>query len=500
MLYFEWTLISKRANVTGKRFLGRTVGVDSAVVIITVPETWVFNFAISPEFAAKEDKLIERLSDGPARVSYSWVATNLEALTMAEFSPPVHRMISCVYFSLSFDVGWPDPELQKVSWAKIAKLYYTEMKEFMKETSSINRVVDSLETLVSSDREAAEAAFDWVRGNFIPQYPDISLSKGLSEAIERGRGTRAEGAAILYAILQKLAIPCAPYLAASHNVGDPIPDLPGLFWFDRVLVACFLDGDTIWTDPSYPAIELGILPFEDQNVPVLRLDEASGEFASTPDIDYHDNAKAIHLKLDIDSSGALYGEATEIYSGALIAEISSFMFSLEEEQRKAPWEKKLAKSFPGVKLLRFISLPPVSASDDYRVGYTFTAGPIIRPFARRAYIPMDLLGRWEDLPELPPGNRQFPIELRRPRFEFERITLNISPALEVEYIPRNFSMNSYIGEIYSVARKDGNTMTITRGFGLKRSKLPISAYKSLRRFFDAARTEADKQIIIRRVD
>ncbi len=500
MLHFEWTLISKKANISGKRFLGRTVGVDSAIIIITVPETWVFNFAISPELAVREARLRERLVDGPARVSYSWAATNLGPLNIEEFSPPVHRMIYCVYFSLSLDVGWPDPELQKVSWAKIAKLYYTELQDFIKESSSIDRIVDSLDALVSDDREAAEAAFDWVRGNFIPQYPGISFSKRLDEVIERGRGTRAEGAAILYAILQKLVIPCAPYLAASHDTGDPMPDLPGLFWFDRVLVACFLDGDTIWTDPSYPAIELGILPFEDQNIPVLRLDEATAEFASTPDIDYHDNGKAIHLKLDIDSSGALYGEATEIYSGALIAEISSYMFSLEEEQRKMPWERKLAKSFPGVKLLRFVSIPPVAEGEAYRVGYTFTTGPIIRPFARRAYIPMDLLGRWEDLPALPPGSRQFPIELRRPRFEFERITLNISPALEVEYIPKNFSMNSYIGEIYSVARKDENTITITRGFGLKRSKLPLSAYKSLRRFFNAARTEADKQIILRRID
>lgn len=499
-LHFEWILISKKVNIAGKRFLGRTVAVDSAVIIITVPETWIFNFAVSPAFSAREEKLTERMDDGPARVSYFWIAANLGALRMEEFSPPVHRMINCVYFSLSLDAGWPDPELHKVSWAKVAKLYYSEIEDFIKESSSIDRVVDSLGVLVFNDREAAEAAFDWARGNFIPQYPDLSLSKRLDEVIERGRGTRAEEAAILYAILQKLAVPCAPYLAASHDAGDPMPELPGLFWFDRVLVACFLDGDTIWTDPSYPAVELGILPFEDQNVPVLRLDEATGEFASTPDIDYHDNAKAIHLRLDIDSSGALYGEATEIYSGALIAEISSYIFSLEEEQRKEPWERKLAKSFPGVKLIRFVSIPPVSAGEAYRVGYTFTTGPIIRPFARRAYIPMDLLGRWEDLPGLPSGNRQFPIELRRPRFEFERITLNISPALEVEYIPRNFSMNSHIGEIYSVARKDGNTMTITRGFGLKRSKLPVSAYKSLRRFFNAARAEADKQIILRRID
>jgi hypothetical protein len=142
MLHFEWTLASKRANIAGKRFLGRTVGVDSSVVIITVPETWVFNFAISPEFAATEERLVERSADGPAKVNYFWVATDLGALKTEEFSPPVQRLIPCVYFSLSFDIGWDDPELQKVSWAKIAKLYYDEMRDFLKESSSIDRTVD----------------------------------------------------------------------------------------------------------------------------------------------------------------------------------------------------------------------------------------------------------------------------------------------------------------------------------------------------------------------
>jgi hypothetical protein len=499
-LHLEWILVSKKASLSGQRFLGRTINVDSSLVLITVPETWLFNFAISPTFEVKEEKIVQSLARGPPGVSHIWTATDIPALRMEEFSPPVHRLIPSVYYSLSLDVGWDDPESQSLNWARIAGLYNEELEDFIKKSSSIDFVIDSLRYAEDREGGMAEAAFDWVRENFISLYPDISLTRDLDEALERRRGSQAEGAAILYAILRGLDIDCAPYLAASRDSGEPIPELPALFWFDRLLVSCFRESDTIWADPLYPVIHLGTLPFEDQKVPVLRLDEASGKLGSTPDVDYHDNGKAIHLNLALNEDGSLRGEATEIYSGAMIPEISSYIISLEEDQRKEPWERKLARSFPAVEIERFVAVPPGSPGETYRVGYTFTTGPIMRPFVRRSYIPMDLLGRWEDLPDLPDEERRFPIELRQPRFELERITLNIIGPFEVEFIPKNFSLNSYIGEIYSVARQDGQILTITRGFGLKKSELPASSYQSLRRFFDAASTEADKQIIIRRTD
>jgi hypothetical protein len=113
---------------------------------------------------------------------------------------------------------------------------------------------------------------------------------------------------------------------------------------------------------------------------------------------------------------------------------------------------------------------------------------------------MDLLGRWEDLPDLPDEERKFPIYFRRPRFEFERITFEIPSQFDVEYLPSNYSLNSQIGEIYSVARESKKTVTVTRGFGLKRPEYPASAYKSVMKFFNTARGEAEKQIILKRVE
>ena len=468
ILHFEWLLKSKQGNTFGRRYFGRTIAVDSSTVIITAPETWIFNFTISPEYPNHQGKTIRKVSEGPAMVNYAWTVSGLNDLRIEEFSPPINRIIPTLYFSFSFDIAWPDAQSRTVSWSRVAEIYFSQLESFLKRSSSLDPVVDSLVKLTSDQKKAAGNAFDWVRGNFRSLNSDITLLSNLDETLERGRGTQAEGTAILYGLLRKMNIPCSPYLAATREIGGPLTDLPALFWFDRMLVACQIGTEIIWADPYYPISELGILPFEDQNIAALRLDQRSDLFEFTPDIDYHQNGKAIHLRLDIDSTGALNGEATEIYTGAMIPEISSYVFSLDEGRREVPWEKKLAKSFPGVKLKKFVAIPPDSSDEAYRIGYTFTTGPIVRPFVTRAYIPMDLLGRWEDLPDLQAEDRELPIEMLKPRFEFERITLIISAPFEVEFTPKSYSLNSFIGEIYSVARKSGNVVTITRGFGMKR--------------------------------
>jgi hypothetical protein len=499
-LHLEWELSSKEANIAGKRFLGRTVPVERAIVALTVPESWHFNFALSGGIDTRQRETIRPSVDNLPSATYSWIVYDLPGLSHEEFAPPIERMIPCLYFSLSYDANEIGPDSNLVNWKYIAHLYYQQIKSFTKASSSLNSIADSIDDHAANAYEKADRAYKWVGAHFKPFDSEITLSGNVNEALTRGRGNQAEAAAILIALLDRLKIPNAAYLVASKDAGDPLVQLPALFWFDRLLIAAYPGNDTVWIDPYYQLAQMGILPFEDQGVTALSLSGAGGDFATVPMPDYRENGKAIHLKLAFDSTGSMRGQATEIYSGALIPEVSTFLSGLDEAESRAPWEKTLAKSFPGAKIERFEIYPPDSAGHDYKVGYSFTTGPTVRPFANRAYIPLDLLGRWSDFPLLPAAARQFPIELRRPRFEMERITLDISPPFEVESLPGSFSDNNDIGEIYSVARGEKGTVTITRGFALKRSTLALSEYGSLRKFLNRARTEADKHIVLKRVD
>jgi hypothetical protein len=495
-LHLEWLLNSKEANIAGKRFLGRTVPVEKAIVLLTVPETWHFNFALTG--TARQIEIIRPSSDGPLSATYSWTVSDLPGLSKIEYAPPIERMIPCLYFSISHDAGVSGPDSNLVDWRYLAGLYAQQIKSFTKSNSSLNSVADSISDHGSNLREMANMAYIWVGRHFRPIESEIALSGSVNDALQLGRGTQAEAGAILLALFEKLKIPSTPYLVGSRNVGDPLPQLPALFWFDRMLIAAHSGNDTIWIDPYYQLAQMDILPFEDEGARGLDVSVSGGEFVNLPVPDYHDNGKAIHLRLDFDSTGSIHGYATEVYSGALIPEISTFLKDLDEQNRQSTWEKRLAKSFPGAKIESFDLYPPDSSGQAFKIGYTFTTGPIVRPFADRAYIPMDLLGRWADLPDLPSKARQIPIELGRPRFELERISLNISPPFEVETLPPSYSDNNDIGEVYSVARGEKNSVTITRGIGFKRATLPIFDYGALRKFLNRARSEAGQYVVLRR--
>jgi hypothetical protein len=499
-LHFEWEIKSFKTSLSGKRFIGRTVPVDSAKVVLTVPENWIFNFTVSPDIPVLRNT--ERIDEvkGTRGMNYSWAANDIEGLTDEEFAPPYDRIIPCLYFTIYEDLSWDDQDRRVVDWKFISSLYNEKLKKYVRSTSSISAIMDSIAAGNQDQRAMATSAFEWVKRNFRSETSDISLSESFNIYVERGRGSQADEAVLFYAALGRLGIPRGIYLASTRNVGDPLPDFPALSWFDRLLVTCYIGNDTLWADPFHRMSDLGVLPFEDQGVSILRIDTPGELLESTPEIDYHENGKAIHLTLYIDSTGALQGEATEIYSGAFIPEISSYITSINENQRKTPWETRLAKSFPGAIVDQFKVIPPDSTGDEYRIGYSFTTNPLLRPFASRVFISMDILGRWEDLPDLPQLERRFPILLKRPRFEFERISFILSPKFKVESLPKNYSLNSHIGEIYSVAREGDNSITITRGFGLKTPVLPATTYNSLIRFINAAKAEAGKQIILKRTD
>jgi hypothetical protein len=496
-LHLDWLLSSKEINIAGKRFLGRTVPVEKAIVLLTVPETWHFNFALTG--IARQVETIRPSSDGPPSATYSWTINSLPGLSREEYAPPVERTIPCLYFSISHDAGSSGADSILVDWEYLAGLYVQQIKAFLKSSSALNSVADSIRDFGASPRETANMAYIWLGRHFKPIESEITLSGSVNDAMQRGRGTQAEAGAILLALFEKLKIPARPYLVASRNVGDPLPQLPALFWFDRMIIAAHPENDTIWIDPFYQSAQMDILPFEDEGTRGLDVSAAGGEFVNLPMPDYRDNGKAIHLRLDFDSTGSIHGYATEIYSGAMIPEISTILKELDEKNRQSAWEKKLAKSFPGAQIESFNIYPPDSSGQAFKIGYTFSTGPIVRPFADRAYIPMDLLGRWTDLPDLPAKARQIPIELGRPRFELERISLNISPPFEVEFLPSSYSDNNDIGEIYSVARGEKYSVTITRGLGFKQATLPIFDYGSLRKFINRARGEAGQYVVLKRI-
>lgn len=496
VLVLEWKLRSAEPVFSGRRFLGRTYPVLLNRTVISAPAEWVFRFLIQPPSLYTQERSRGYLRGGELWVNYIWEARSLPAIEFEPDSPPQSELISCLHFAFSHDRRWKDIERERISWELIARIYGRHIE-------SVGEPGDLIKSRVEDELKGIDTKYDklrrlteFVAANFSAEYSDIDISNAPDQLLSRGHGSQAEAALLLGAALQVADIKHEFFLVSTRNNGSVIKSLPALFYFNRLLVATRIDSDTVWVDPFYKGAPLGVLPLEDQAVEALKVGSHFKDFITTPMSDYRENGHAVHLRITLDREGNLAAEGVELLSGSLNIEEKSILQQLAPPERFDRWARFVTSGIPGAILDSLEFSDVYSDIDPLRISYELFAPNYIRSNDVRLYIPLDILGRWQFNTRY--DDRKLPIELGRPHSQQERITIEIPEGFRVEYIPDNFTLTSYLGEILSVVVVTANTIIITRGLSLKPYTLKPTEAGSLNGFLSKAMDQAQKYIVLRR--
>ncbi len=491
----QWRIVSIEPVFSGRRFLGRTYPVILSRTIISAPTSWVFRFLVKPSFICRRDRSREYIRDEELWINYGWEANSLPGLIFEEDSPPASDLIPCLYYAFSHDKRWPNIEDNKIDWPLISNSYGRHVFEIGRPKNEIKDEVKYLVEGVSEKREKLAKIVSFVTTNFQSVYSDIDISDAPWNLLTRGYGSQAEAAVLVGSFLQAADIPFGYVLISTRGNGDPIKTLPALFYFNRLLLATYIDSDTLWIDPNYRGAPIGVLPFEDQAVEGLVVGHKSGEFITTPISDYRENGHATRLTIKFNDN-ELIADGVELLSGALNIEEKHILQNMTEQERYERWARLTSEGIPGAVLDELEFHDIFTDVNPFKISYRLKAPGYIKSADQRLYIPMDILGRWQMSTNY--DNRKLPIELGRPLSQQERITIEIPPGYKVENLPENFTLNTYLGEILSVAVVTANAITVTRGLGLKPYTLKPSEAGSLNGFFNTASDQAGKYIILRR--
>jgi hypothetical protein len=494
---FEWKLESNEPVFSGRRYLGRTYPVLANRTVISCPEGWVFNFLVSPSCIYRQQRSPEYIYGNDIWVNHIWNAGSLPGIVFEENSPPITEFIPCLNYAFSYDRRWPAGEKNKVDWQLISSIYQKHLNSLNKIDQSLSLEAANVTAGASSAKDKARRIFDFVTKSFSVVYSDIDISAAPDILLKRGAGSQAEGAFILGAMFSKSDITFNYVLISTRDNGEVIKSMPALYYFNRLLVAARFDRDTVWFDPAYRGVPMGILPFEDQAVDGLPIKNKADGFITTPISDYRENGRAVNLKISFDSKGALVAECLELLSGSLNVEEKNILQSLTPDESRQRWVDLTSRGLPGSIMKDLIFSDINSDIDPFRVSYRLELPDFIKSEDTRLFIPLDILGRWQfDIAYS--ENRRLPIELGRPHCEQEQIQIDIPTGFRVEYLPDNFNLNSYLGEIFSVVVVTANTIMVTRGLSLKPYRLKAESARSLNGFFSTARDEASKFIILRK--
>ena len=493
---FDWSIQSAEPVFSGRRYLGRTYPVYHNKTIISAPANWVFNFVVRPSCLYEHHSSNTYTHGEELWLNNIWEVRALPGLIFEDDSPPVSQLIPCLYYAFSHDKSWSNIEKNKVDWCMIASSYRNHLESLKRPSQMIKRDVKAICQGVYSKREKIRKIIEFVTTSFRAVYSDIDISEAPDELLSRGSGSQAEASFLLGAFLREANIPFDCILISTRDNGEFIKALPALFYFNRLLVAARIDNDTIWIDPLYRGAPLGVLPFEDQAVDGIVVKDNFKDFITTPVSDYRENGHAVHLKISFNEDGDLIAEGIELLSGSLNIEEKSVLQGLTSQEKYERWANMTSNGLPGSSLEELDFSDIYSDINPFKIIYKLVAPEYLNPKDTRLYIPLDILGRWRISKNY--NNRKLPIELGRPHFQQERITIEIPQGFKVEYLPDNFTLTSYLGEIFSVVVVTANTITITRGLGIKPYRLKISAAGSLNGFYSKAMDQAGKYIVLRR--
>lgn len=492
----NWSIQSTEPVFSGRRYLGRTYPVYHNKTIISAPANWVFNFLIRPSCLYEHQSSNAYIHGEELWSNHLWEVRALPGLIFEDDSPPVSQLIPCLYYAFSYDRSWSDIEKNKVDWRMIASSYKRHLESLKEPSQMIKSEAEAICQGVSDKREKIRKIIEFVTAGFRAVYSDIDISESPDGLLNRGSGSQAEASFLLGAFLREANIPFDCILVSTRDNGEVIKTLPALFYFNRLLVAARIGSDTIWIDPLYRGAPLGVLPFEDQAVNGIVVKEGFKDFITTTVSDYRENGHAVHLRISFDEDGRLIAEGVELLSGSLNIEEKSILQGLTPQERYERWTNMTSSGLPGSSLEELDFSDIYSDINPFRVTYKLVASEYLNPEDTRLYIPLDILGRWQISKNY--DNRKLPIELGRPHFQQERITVEMPPGFRVEYLPENFTLTSYLGEIFSVVVVTANTITITRGLGIKPYRLKVSAAGSLNGFYSTAMDQAGKYIVLRR--
>jgi len=493
---FRWVLESYDPVFSGRRYLGRTYPVIRNHTVISAHADWIFNFLIQPSCRYEYNRLKTYPRAGEMWLSYAWDARAINGLRFEPNSPPVAELIPSLYYAFSHDRRWPEIARSKIDWKLISNNYSRHIDSYSDLDKKIADDVVQLCEDTEDIQEKIKQIVDYLNSGFDAIYSDIDLSGRPEQLLNMGYGSQAEASLLLGSLLEAVDIKFDFYLISTRHNGQVVKKLPALFYFNRLLIAIETDSDPIWIDPFYKGTPIGVLPFEDQGVEALKVGRDVKDFIVTPMSDYRENGHAVHLKISFGQDGEMVAEGVELLSGALNIEEKYSLQNLEEQKRFEKWSNLTSSGIPGSILERVNFSDYYSDNDPYRISYKVSAAEYIRPDDTFLYLPLDILGRWQFKSNF--ESRRYPVELGRPHSQQERITIDIPEGYRVDYLPENFTLTSYLGEIISVVVVTAKSITITRSFGLKPYRLKPNEAESLNGFLQTAMDQAQKYIVLRK--
>ena len=288
------------------------------------------------------------------------------------------------------------------TWDDVAEWYFELSEPQIKAGSGVKALASRLIEGVIDDREKLRRIYEWVRDNI--RYIAVAIGIGgfephpAEEILYNRYGDCKDMSTLICSLAREAGINARLALVSTWPNGIPDTTLPSPLHFNHAIVYCpDVNESNIWMDATAKGCPFGTLPWFDQGLPVVVVNQnRKAQATPTPCSSPDHNHTRIEWRVTIDSTALASVEGMTIIRGAPAMELREELFVMSEDEQKQWLETWLAGRCSGIVLdsFEFDGIEPVQ--DTLSISYFFQTSHfmihrsgemILRP---EAVMPFDL--------------------------------------------------------------------------------------------------------------
>lgn len=214
-------------------------------------------------------------------------------------------------------------------YTEIAKAYAARAKVNL--TPRIQQLADQLTQNKKTPTEIARALYEWVATHITYIQNEVGIGavvpRNLEFVIDNRMGDCKDQAVLLQTLLAAKGIRSTQVLINSSEEYQ-LPKIAVPFVFDHVIV--YIPSLDVYLDPTSDSTPFGMLPYGDQDKPVLWIDGYRAG-TKTPAFDWKNNQSITKTDITIQRDGSLKGKAWISLKGEIAVETRAYFRNTQKD-------------------------------------------------------------------------------------------------------------------------------------------------------------------------
>jgi hypothetical protein len=411
----------------------------------------------------------------------TWEVNNLKALEdepydidLSERTPSVYLMPSVLKYDNYTGTG--DNWINYGKWINALYKGRNEISdvEKIKVATLIKEIPDTLERI--------KTLYKYLQSN--TRFVSITLGLGgyqpfdAKTVFETGYGDCKALSNYMCSLLKSIGVKSYTAIVSSGTYKEPIfKDFPNFQQFDHAILCVPRIHDTIWLECTNQKIPFGFLGDFTDDRDVLLITEDGGKFAHTIRYEANDNVRSCRSIFNIDSTGSALCTIRTIYKGLQYENISTFLFSNSDEQKKWLYSNS---NLPSLKINSFsvndnhermpvASLTQTESSNNF---CSFSGNYMI--------LSLNLLNAQKAIKKMLKP-RHSDILIDRSSIDYDTLIYKIPKHYKYESIPASITLNTKFGDYAFSVSASENEIICVRKFSILEGRYKPADYKQ---FYD----------------